>query len=221
MWRGKTVFNVLAVGIEGIGTTPPPTRTLQGISLVLGPALNAAATFFWNDEGRHGVTAGTMVALSSVLWLPGLLGLWEAVRTSRPVVGSLGGLLAVVGAFGGITFGLQGFYEGVYGLSKQQSLDALAAHPVASQLALWLPGPVFPIALAILGFALAVARIVPRWTAVLLAAAGFLWPVTRIPRIEVFAHVADLMLLVPSAFLGVLLLTSLRRPEPSIASMAR
>jgi hypothetical protein len=224
MWRREAVLSVRAVDIKGIGATPPPARVLQGTSLVLGPALNAAATFFWSDEGRHGVTGGTLVALSSVVWLPGLLGLWEAVRTSRPVVGSLGGALAVVGAFGGITFGLQGFYEGVYGLSKQQSLDALAAHPVAAQLALWLPGPVFPIALAVLGLALAWTRVVPRWTAALLAAAGFLWPVSRIPRVEALAHVADLTLLVPSVVLGVLLLTGLRRSgaaESSVAPVVR
>jgi hypothetical protein len=201
--------------------TPPPARAIQGISLILGPALNAIATFFWSDDGRHGVTGGTLVALSSVVWLPGLLGLWEAVRAGRPVLGSLGGLLAVVGAFGGVSFGLQGFYEGVFGMSKQQSLDALAAHPVASQLVLWLPGPVFPLALVVLGLALARARIVPLWTALLLAAAGVLWPVSRIPRIEAIAYAADLAVLVPSVFLGVLLLTSLRQLGPAEGGLHR
>jgi hypothetical protein len=201
------------MGIKDIGAIPPPARAVQGISLILGPVLNVVATFFWSDEGRHGVTGGTLVALSSVVWLPGLLGLWEAVRAGRPVLGSLGGLLAVAGAFGGISFGLQGFYEGAFDMSKQQSLDALAAHPVASQLVLWLAGPMFPVALVVLGIALARARIVPLWTSVLVAGAGLLWPVSRIPRIEMIAHVADLVLLAPSVFLGVLLLTSLHRRD--------
>jgi hypothetical protein len=139
MWRRWFILTVREMRAKEFGATPPPARAIQVISLILGPALNAIATFFWSDDGRHGVTGGTLVALSSVVWLPGLLGLWEAVRGGRPVLGSMGGLLAVVGAFGGVSFGLQGFYEGAFGMSKQQSLDALAAHPVASQLVLWLP----------------------------------------------------------------------------------
>lgn len=191
-------------------TTPPLTRTIQGASLVAGPVLNAAATFFWTD-GRHGVTGGTLVTLSSVFWLPGLLGLWELVRSSRPVLGSVGAVLAVFGAFGGIAFGLQGFYEGVFGMNQQQSLDALAAHPVASQLVLWLPGPIFPLALFLLAGSLALTRSAPMWVWALLAVGGLLWPVSRIPRVAAIAHVVDLAVLVPSVGLGVLLIASAAR----------
>jgi hypothetical protein len=80
---------------------------------------------------------------------------------------------------------------------------------------------VFPLALVVLGLALARARIVPLWTALLLAAAGVLWPVSRIPRIEAIAYAADLAVLVPSVFLGVLLLTSLRQLGPAEGGLHR
>ena len=200
--------------------TPTPARTVQGVCLILGPLVNAAATFFWTD-GRHGVVGGVLVAWSSVLWLPGLLGLWEVVRSSRPVLGSVGAALAVIGSFGGIAFGLQGFYEGVFGLDKQQSLDALAAYPLASQLVLWLPGPMFPLMLVLLAVALARTRSAPRWMWALLGVGGVLWPVSRIPRIQAIAHVADLAVLVPSVGLGALLIASALpvRPARSTASV--
>ena len=181
-------------------------RIAQGASLIAGPALNVAATFLWDDDGRHGVTGGALAALASVAWAYGLLGLWDRLRPERPVWATLGSLAAIVGTFGGIAFGLQGFYEAVFGLSGEQSLDALAEHPVAAQLVLWLPGPTFPLSMIALGLALALTRKAPLWTALLLAAAGAVFPVSRIPRIEAVAHVADLLLLVPSAYLGVTLI---------------
>lgn len=212
--------SVPAMPIERFAATPPLARTIQGASLIVGPALNGAATFFWTD-GRHGVIGGTLVVHSSVVWLPGLLGLWEVVRTSRPVLGTVGALSAVFGAFGGITFGLQGFYEGVFGLSQQQSLDALAEHPVAAQLVLWLPGPIFPLTLLLLAGAVAVTRSAPLWMSSLLAVGALLWPVSRIPRIEAVAHLADLAVLVPSVGLGALLIAAALRvgttPSPATA----
>ncbi|MCH6166168.1 hypothetical protein [Pseudonocardia alaniniphila] len=198
---------------------PTQARTVQGVCLILGPLLNAAATFFWTD-GRHGVVGGALVAWSCVLWLPGLLGLWEIVRSSRPVLGSTGAALAVIGSFGGIAFGLQGFYEGAFGMDKQQSLDALAAYPLTSQLVLWLPGLTFPLMIVLLAVALARTRSAPTWMWAVLGIGGLLWPVSRIPRIEAIAHVADLAVLVPSAGLGALLIASALplRPARSTAS---
>lgn len=184
-------------------------RTVQGASLIAGPALTVVSTFLWDADGRHGVTGGALAALSSVVWLYGLLGLWDRLRPERPGWAALGSLAAIVGCFGGIAFGLQGFYEAVFGLTGDQSLDALAEHPVAAQLVLWLPGPAFPLSMIALGLALALTRKAPLWTAVLFAVAGAAFPISRIPRIEAVAHVADLLLLIPSAYLGVTLLLAL------------
>jgi hypothetical protein len=48
---------------------PTQARTVQGICLILGPLLNAAATFFrtGRTDGRHGVVGGVLVAWSCVL----------------------------------------------------------------------------------------------------------------------------------------------------------
>lgn len=183
-------------------------RTAQGVSLIAGPALTVASTFLWDADGRHGVTGGALAALSSVVWLYGLLGLWDRLRPERPVWATIGSLAAILGSFGGIAFGLQGFYEGVFGLSGEQSLDALAEHPVAAQFVLWLPGPTFPLSMIALGVGLLLARKAPLWTAALFVLAGAAFPISRIPRIEAIAHVADLLLLIPSAYLGVTLLVA-------------
>lgn len=194
-----------------VNATPPRLeRIVRGASLIAGPALNAVGAFYWNDEGRHGVTGGVIATLSSVIWLYGLLGLWERVKAEKPAIGVLGSIAAIVGSYGGIAFGLQGFYEGVYGVGKTASLDMLAVHQGATTLVLWLPGPTFPLSVIALGLCLAVLRKAPMWTAVLLVAAGVIFPVSRIPRIEMIAHAADLLLLVPMAALGIAMI--LTRP---------
>lgn len=181
---------------------------LRAGSLTLGPTLLAASTPFWED-GRYGTTGGVLVALSSITWAYGLLGGWEHIATRLPKLATAGVLLTLLGTLGGIAFGLQGFFEGIFGVSGAQSLAATAAHPVTSWLVLWAPGPMFPASLVLLGAGLLRTDLVPRPLAVTLMLGGLAFPVSRISRIDLIAHGVDAVLLAASAWLAVLVLGGL------------
>jgi hypothetical protein len=170
-------------------------------SLVLGPLLLAASTFFWVD-GRYGVTGGVLAALASATWVYGLIGVWERLHTRLPAVAAAGLVLTLLGTFGGIAFGLQGFFEGAFGVSAAESLAAVNQHPVAAWLALWGAGPLFPLSLVLLGAALLWTRLVPRPVAVAMMIAGVAFPLSRIGRIDLVAHAVDVLLLGASARLA-------------------
>jgi hypothetical protein len=189
----------------------------QGIALVLGPALLAVSTFYWNGEGRLGVTGGTLTAMATIVWLYGLVGLHAVIRERLPRYAALLLPALVVGGLGGLSFGFQGFYEGVLGLSKADSLGALAHHPVAAQLMLWLPGPVFPLSLILLAVGLLRSRVAPRWLAGLVAVGAAVFPLGRALRIDAVAHGCDLLLLVPFAVLGWTLARA-QRSQPGVTS---
>jgi hypothetical protein len=182
---------------------------LRCASLVLGPLLLAASTFFW-EGGRYGVTGGVLVALSGIAWVYGLIGIWERLHPRLPVAAALGLVLTLLGTFGGIAFGLQGFFEGAFGLSAAESLAAVGEHPVASWLVLWGPGPLFPLSLVLLGAVLLWTRLVPRSLAVALLIAGAAFPLSRISRLDLLAHTIDALLLVASAWLATRLLRESR-----------
>jgi hypothetical protein len=185
---------------------------LRRTSLVLGPLVLAASTFFWVD-GRYGVTGGVLVALSSTAWAYGLIGAWERLHPRLPAAAAAGLVLTLVGTFGGIAFGLQGFFEGAFGLSAAESLAAVDQHPVAAWLALWGAGPLFPLSLILLGAALLWTRLVPRPLAATLLVAGVAFPLSRVGRVDLVAHAVDALLLGASAWLATRL--------PADASSAR
>ncbi|WP_335991933.1 hypothetical protein [Glycomyces sp. MUSA5-2] len=186
-------------------------RHLATASLLLGPLLGATATFLWESD-RYGVTASTVLMCSTVAWIYGLLAVWTRIGERRPWLGALGSLLALAGFAGGMAFSLQGFFEGIFGVSGPDSLAAAAEHPVASAVVLWIPGPAFPLALCALGAALLWTRLAPLWLGLLLIASGALFPLSRISRTESLAHAADLLIL--AAFIA-LTLTYLRLDRPT------
>ncbi|MFI6263232.1 hypothetical protein [Micromonospora sp. NPDC051006] len=170
------------------------------IALVLGPAGSAFATNFWTD-GRYGATGGTILVLAMVVWTYGLIGLLDAIRPRAPRYAAVALPVFLYGAMGGAAFGFQGVFEDIFEQSTDTSLTALAEHPFAANLLLWLPGPVMPLSLLVLGVVLARTRLVPLWTAALLCAGAVAFPLSRIPRIDVIAYLADALLVV--AFVAI------------------
>ena len=78
---------------------------------------------------------------------------------------------------------------------------------------LFIPGSIFPLSLLVHGLMLARGRVVPTWVGLMLAlgAAGF--PISRFPRIELLAHAADLLLLIPLVWIGLRLLLQDQQDE--------
>jgi hypothetical protein len=169
---------------------------LTRVSLVAGPLLLAASTFFWTD-GRYGATGGTLLVLAMPFWAYGIVALLDRMSAQLPRYAAAALLLGLLGAVGGAAFGFQGFFEAVYGLDKDASLTALERYPVISWILLWGLGPLFPAAVFALGAGLARTRQLPRGLAILVCAGAVLFPLSRVPRAEWVAHLIDLMIVVP------------------------
>lgn len=170
-------------------------RRLQAAGLFLGPVIFAISPFFWVD-GHYGVTGGMLVALAMVPWVYGLLGEYDHLRERTPIPAGLWLLLLLVGMFGSIAFGLQGFFEGALAADDRSGLAALDGYPPQSLFVLWLPGPTFPLALVVFGAMLAWTRLAPAWDAAMICAAAIAFPLARVLRTELVAYAADLLLVV-------------------------
>ncbi|TDD05323.1 hypothetical protein E1181_15505 [Saccharopolyspora terrae] len=176
-------------------------QRLQAVALFLGPVIFAASPFFWVD-GHYGVNGGMLIALSMVPWVYGLIGEYERLRERVPIAAGLWLLLLLVGMFGSIAFGLQGFFEGAFGLHSRIGVAGFADYPPQSLLVLWLPGPVFPGALLVFGVLLFWTRMSPWWDAALICLAAVAFPLGRVLRLEWVAYVVDLLVIVAFAHLA-------------------
>lgn len=178
-------------------------RYMRFLSLIAGPLLMAVSTFLWEADGRYGVWGGVVIMIANALWIYGLLGVWERVAVWRPWSGGVGILLALGGCVGGIAFGLQGFFEGLFAVSGTASLEAADAYPVAAAIVLWIPGPLMPVSLFALGLDLALSKLAPRWMAAMLIVSAAVFPLSRITRTDAIAHLADAFILLAFTALAV------------------
>lgn len=187
-------------------TTPPGyhravvIQRVETLGLVVGPAIFALSPLFWVD-GHYGVTGGILIAVATVPWVYGLIGQYIRLRPHLPVVSGLWMLLVLIGMFGTVAFGLQGFFESVFGVNDSSSLAAFDSYPLAGTIMFMIAGPTFPFALLILGVMLWRTRLTPEWCAALVCAAAVAFPVARVTRSTPIAFVADLVML--AAFCGV------------------
>jgi len=181
---------------------------VQAAALLLAPALFALSTFFWRDvDGRteYGATGGALVALGSVFWIPAFQALFGLVEERMPRFAAWGWLVAVYGTFGGMAFGIEGLFAEAFGLPHDTRQTGWRQFPTPFNVTFFWPGPLFPLSLIGLGVVLFSTRATPRWIAVLLALAGLAFPASRIPRLALVAHAADLLMLVPLAYVAIIL----------------
>ncbi|RFU39096.1 hypothetical protein DZF91_24205 [Actinomadura logoneensis] len=193
------------------------TRFIAGSCLILAPVVQATSTFFWQAH-RQGITTGTLILLATVLWIVGLARVFHDIEGRVPRYAAVAFPMAVYGCLGGASFGLQGMYEELFGVSHADAVRVVGEHPVPAFLTLWVAGVLFPTSMAVLGVVLARIRYVPPPTGILMVVGALFFPLSRIPREVVVAHLADLVLILPFAHIGVLMLTARRTadaPAPS------
>ena len=187
--------------------TTPFGRKLAGASLVAAPLLLSFSTFFW-QKGEYGVTGGTLLVLSQVFWIVTFTTLFNSLKTVMPQYASIGLLVAIYGCISGALFGFVGVFSAAFDISHQSYLQAAAAYPLSFNLLLFWAGPLFPLSLLVLGINLIRKHVVPVWTGVLICLGAIAFPLSRIQRVEVLAHAADVLLAVPLIYIGLLYLVN-------------
>ncbi|MEU4427222.1 hypothetical protein AB0F81_41915 [Actinoplanes sp. NPDC024001] len=170
--------------------------------LILGPALNLAGGFFWTGDGPD-ATGATLISVGLGCWLIGLIGLYQGLRPRAPRHVPALLPLTVFGVIGGVAFSVQSLHEEIFGVSHERAIELLNAYPLPANVLYWLCGPLFPVSLMLLGAVLLKARAAPVPVVLLVLAGGLLFPLSRITRVEILIHAADLVLLLPFVYLGV------------------
>ena len=180
-------------------------KKFYGMALIIAPILFAASTFFW-IKGEYSVAAATLGIVSLFFWIPALTGAFSLLKNKMPRYATYGLWIAVFGCISGVCFMFLGYLTIIFNISHTEYLQKLSEYPVSSQLLLFATGPLFPLSLLVLGITLLRTKAVAAWIAILLFIGAIAFPASRIPRIEWIAHIADILLLVPTVAMGITLL---------------
>ena len=180
-------------------------KKVEGFCLIFAPLLFSASTFFWQN-GEYGIKAATLIILSMFLWIPSLIGLFSLIKDSMPRYAVWGLWIAVFGCVSGVCFAFLGYLTTVFNISHYQYLDSLSKCPVTSQILLFASGPLFPLSILILGIVLSFRRVVNPWVGLMFCLSAIAFPLSRIPRIEWIAHLADVCLFIPCVIIAMKIL---------------
>lgn len=175
---------------------------IERSSLLIAPVLFAASSFFWCN-GEYSVISSTLLILSLFFWLPAFRALFKTTCEPLPLYSTWGLWIAYFGCISGVCFAFLGYITAVLNISHKEYIEALSHYPFTSQLLLFASGPLFPLSILLLGIQLLRKKIVPMVIALMLCIAGIGFPVSRIPRIELLAHIADIILVIPCFYIAL------------------
>ncbi|HMR43705.1 MAG TPA: hypothetical protein PKC40_07725 [Saprospiraceae bacterium] len=170
-------------------------QTVWQGSMIAAPLFIAISQFYWVN-GQLSVTAGWLQVLAFTFWIVAFHGMFSMIKENMPKYYTIGLLIAGYACIGGAGFGYDGIYTSAFGYSTFEETNAFHSKIGVPLIpALFLPGLFFPLSLLILGVQLIRAKRVQPWIGILLMLAAIGFPLSRVPRIDMIAHLDNVLLL--------------------------
>ncbi|MBZ0203025.1 MAG: hypothetical protein K8I03_08425 [Ignavibacteria bacterium] len=178
-------------------------RRVWAVSLIVAPLLLTIDQFFWKN-GILTITSGWIQVLSFVAWIPAFQGLFDQLKDKFPRYAVYGFLIAIYSCIGGNNFGVEGIYNEVLGLHDVTAANEIRAKfGVGGVFAFYLPGLLFPLSLAVISIQLMRAKKIESWLGIMIVIAAFGFPASRMPRIELIAHIDNFLILITLTLVSV------------------
>jgi hypothetical protein len=176
-----------------------PTDRLLTASLFLAPIVYLLADILYAARGWDDPTAGVVHVLGAIAYTFVLL---RAVTWSEDWLAVILLVVGAIGVAGNVAYGFNTIHVS---LGDTDLVDAAGAANLIKPLGLGFP-------LTLLLMAVAIRKVVPVWTVVLVAVASVAWPVAHIANIAWLAVVVNALLVVG---LGAIALAGARNPVPA------
>jgi hypothetical protein len=183
---------------SAIGDPSDPTARLMRVAAVVGPLLLAASSVAWLGGDDTEELRGILTFWALPFMALAVYGVAARLQGRSPAGRAVVTALVAIGACAGAGFAIEINMVEHFGVERLMEQDTPSA-----MLALGMPGLCFPLSLIALGLLSFSYRTLPRAQALLLAAGGVLFPLSRIPQVAGLALVADVLLiaaLAPVAF---------------------
>ncbi|MDQ3142370.1 MAG: hypothetical protein M3Q56_09020 [Bacteroidota bacterium] len=176
--------------------------TIWFISLILAPLLLTVSQFFWHN-GLLSNTAGWLQVLAFTFWIPAFQAMFHLIKEKMPVYAILGFLVAIYACIGGNNFGVDGIYGEALQINLVDAKNELhQKFGIGGVIALYIPGVLFPLSLLILGVNFLRTKSMNVWVATILIIGAIGFPLSRIPREPIVAHLDNVLLLIAQGFIA-------------------
>jgi hypothetical protein len=173
------------------------------LAIVAAPALITLAHFFGEGFGLN-ATTGWIGVLSFTLWIIAFQGMFGLVEHRFPVYAAMGFMVSIWAAVAGTNFMVDGIYMEALGIDTVNAKNNFhSKFGFAGLMAFYLPGILFPLTLMVLGVQMRRAGAISLFTSVLFVVSAIGFPVSRIPRIPLFIHADNILLLLSHILVAV------------------
>ena len=192
--------------MEGTALADRLQEKIAGVGLIVGALLWAPTTQFEYSSKGMLFWAGFLGLIIYIVLLPGLLGIARLLRQPAPRLSVVAGLLATVGCVSAASFQTALLHE--WAARTAGTPEAMMAAIMEVTEGRVFPVLVifsiqFPISLLTLSVGLFRTRTAPTWVAALLGIGAIIFPVGHIGTLLLVSRLAEAILLVPLAWLGL------------------